>query len=100
MGQGPIVVAKEKKFKQSKELSFKAALLLKVMKYDLNFDYGDVASTIQSTFAVDNTNDLGEQIVPHTAHIIEMEFRRFMFLNFLSILKPKKDSKVEKEVGL
>ena len=73
-----------------KSNKFKAALLLKVMKYDFNFDCPEVDSTIQSGFTIDNTNDLGETFLPHTAHIVEMEFRKFMYLNFLSILKPTK----------
>lgn len=87
-------------FQQSSEESFKAALWLKMQKYDFNFDHDDLASTIQSTFTVDWTNDLGEQIIPHIAHMIEMEFRRFMFINFLSILVPDNHAKFEKEVSL
>ena len=88
----------DNKIHQSNEESFKAALLLKVIKYDFNFDHDDLASTIQSTFTVDNTNDLGERILPQVTHIIEVEFRRFMYLNFLSILLPNKEAKFEKEV--
>lgn len=86
-------------FNQSNEDSFKAALWLKVLKFDFNFDHDDLQSTIQSTFTVDCTNDLGEQILPHTAHIIEMEFRKFMYLNFLSIMIPDKKAPFQKEVS-
>jgi hypothetical protein len=69
-----------------------------VLKYDFNFDHDDLMSTIQSTFTVDNANDLGEEFLPQTAHIIETEFKKFMFLNFLSILLPDKKAQFDKEV--
>lgn len=78
---------------------FKAALFLKIMKYDLNFDYQSVDTSIQSTFTKENTNDLGEMILPHTAHIIEMEFKKFMYLNFLYILKPNANVHIDIEVS-
>ena len=83
----------------AKVRKFKAALFLKVLKYDLNFDYISVETSIQSTFWLENTNDLGEMVLPHTTHAIEMEFRKFMYLNFLHILRPNENVGVETEVS-
>ena len=71
-------------------------LYCKVMKYDFNLGK-DPALTIEARFARENTNDLGEGLLPQTAHIIITEFKKFMYLVALEVLTRKRERRIEKE---
>jgi len=50
-----------------------------ILDYDFNkgFDY---EVTVEEAIMMQLTNDLGQQVLPHVAHIMITEFRKFMFL--------------------
>ena len=60
------------------------------MKYDLN-QGRDPQLTIEARFARENTNDLGEGLMPQTAHIIIAEFKKFMYLTALELMERKRN---------
>lgn len=68
------------------------ALFVFIMKFDLNLNTNPLMS-IESRFTRENTNDLGEPIIPQVAHIIVSEFKKFMFLNAIQIQKLKRIEK-------
>jgi hypothetical protein len=60
------------------------ALLVKVLKFDLNIGLNP-RLTIEARFTRENTNDIGEYLLPQTAHIIIMEFKKFMYMQATEI---------------
>ena len=71
------------------------ALLVKILKFDLNLETNPVL-TVESRFTRENTNDMGDALQPQTAQIIIMEFKKFMFLVALEILKNRKNEKIRR----
>lgn len=65
------------------------ALFVFIMKFDFNLNTNPLMS-IESRFTRENTNDLGEPIIPQVAHIIVAEFKMFMFLNAIEMQKIKR----------
>ena len=59
------------------------------MTFDFNLKK-DPKLTIEARFCRENTNDLGEPLLPQTAHIIITEFRKFFFLLCVEILTRKR----------
>ena len=55
------------------------ALFVQILKFDLNLEKKPHL-TIEDRFTRENTNDLGEFLLPQTAHIIITEFKKFMYL--------------------
>lgn len=49
------------------------------MDYDFN-KLSNLDRTVEETIMEHLTNDLGDSVLPHVAHIIISEFRKFMFL--------------------
>lgn len=72
------------------------ALFMFVMKFDLNLNTNPLLS-IESRFTRENTNDLGEPIIPQVSHIIISEFKKFMYLNAIAIGKCKRDDNLKQE---
>ena len=67
-----------------------------------NFDWnrGNNASiTVQEMVLKRLTNDQGECVTPHVAHIAFSEFNKFMFLNKMFIVCEKKKEDAQKEEG-
>jgi len=62
-----------------------------------DFDWNQSNSnllTVEETIMRQLTNDMGQMVTPHTAHIIFTEFKKFMFLNkiYLDELKRKEEA--------
>jgi hypothetical protein len=74
--------------KEQKMKRFDTAIFVFIMKFDLNLGENP-AMSIESRFTRENTNDLGEPILPHVSHIIITEFKKFMYLQAITILKSK-----------
>jgi hypothetical protein len=47
--------------------------------------------TVEEIIMTQLTNDIGEFVTPHMAHIVFSEFKKFMFLNKIMLEKEKKD---------
>ena len=62
---------------------FNSAIIIdffrKIMKYDFNKDNNSTIS-VEENIMGKLTNDLGQSVLPHVAHIMLTEFRKFMFL--------------------
>jgi hypothetical protein len=63
-----------------------ASLFVRVMKYDFNWD-SDLDNSFESSFTRAHTNDLGETILPQTAHILICEFKYSSSQFFIFIIK-------------
>lgn len=66
------------------------ALLVKILKFDLNLQTNP-RLTIEARFTRENTNDMGEYLLPQTAHVIIMEFKKFMYLQAHEIFTKKSE---------
>jgi hypothetical protein len=51
--------------------------------------------TIEKRFTRENTNDIGEALLPQTAHIIITEFKKFMYLVALEINRCRREGKLD-----
>ena len=49
------------------------------MDYNFNIDY-EGETTVEEEIMKQLSNDLGQPVLPHVAHIIITEFRKFIFL--------------------
>ena len=65
------------------------------MDYDFNMN-NTTGTKIEEQIMVQLANDLGEPVLPHVAHIIISEFRKFMFLVFEhnKLLEERKNRKI------
>lgn len=71
-----------------------SALFVKILKFDLNMG-ANPQLTIESRFTRENTNDMGEGLLPQTAHVIIMEFKKFMYLVATEILKKRREGQLD-----
>lgn len=70
------------------------ALLVKILKFDLNLKLNPCL-TIEARFTRENTNDMGEFLLPQTTHIIIMEFKKFMYLQATAIQSMKRNGTLD-----
>ena len=62
------------KNKDDRVTKAEAALLVKIFKFDMNLGKKSTP-TFEDRFASENTNDMGELLLPQTSHIIISEFK-------------------------
>jgi len=63
-------------------------ILQAIMQFDFN-DGDTNGITFEETLMRQMTNDLGEFIMPHVAHILFIEFKKFMFLVYMNVSELK-----------
>ena len=51
--------------------------------------------TIEARFTRENTNDMGEALMPQTSHVIIMEFKKFMYMQAVEIQKRTRDGTLD-----
>ena len=88
------VAGRRKRKSDAQIRQIEIALLFKVLKFDLNLGE-KVGLTIENRFTSENTNDMGEGLMPQTAHIIITEFKKFMYLLALQINKARRDKTLD-----
>lgn len=71
-----------------------SALFVKILKFDLNLG-ADPQLTIESRFTRENTNDMGEGLLPQTAQVIIMEFKKYMYLVATEILRRRRQGEID-----
>ena len=94
-GDRPKEKKKSKKMTKEHIKKIETALLVQILKFDLNLETNPILS-IEARFTRENTNDIGDALLPQTTQIIMMEFKKFMFLQALDILKNRKLDKKSK----
>ncbi len=81
--------SREKRKARAKKINkIETMLFIKTMKFDMNLG-SKPQLTIEARFARENTNDLGERLLPQIAHVIIAEFKKFIFLTAMEILTRK-----------
>lgn len=70
------------------------AMLVKLLKFDLNLQKNPHL-TIEARFARENTNDMGEFLLPQTAHVIIMEWKKFMYMIATEIAKRRREGTLD-----
>ena len=71
-----------------------SALFVKILKFDLNLG-ANPQLTIESRFTRENTNDMGEGLLPQTSQIIIMEFKKYMYLVATEILRRRREGQLD-----
>lgn len=71
-----------------------AALLVRIFRFDLNGGV-DPTLSVENRVQRENSNDLGEYPMNHTIHIVITEFKKFIYLNSLEILKRKREGTLD-----
>lgn len=69
-------------------------MLVRALKFDLNLGKNP-RLTIEARFTRENTNDMGEFLLPQTSHIIIMEFKKFMVLQGIEIQKRRREGSLD-----
>lgn len=102
LGYKPMVIPKESpptkitisKLSSSQFEKMKGALFVKTMQYKLTLA-GEYNDTLEERVARLITNDLGETLRTEVSYALIQEFKKFMFLNALSILERKRSKDVD-----
>ena len=64
------------------------------MKVDINLGE-DPDLPIEGRYTLENTNDMGEPLIPQTTQVIIAEFRKFIFLVIAKIMRQKRTGKIQ-----
>jgi hypothetical protein len=49
---------------------------------------------VEGRFTLENTNDMGEPLIPQSAQVIIAEFKKFMFLVICKIMRNKRTGRI------
>ena len=84
-----LTAAEQKKLKK-----LEVKLLIKLMKFELNLDE-DPELPVEGRFTLENTNDLGEPLIPATSTVIFAEFKKFLYLVVIKIMRMKRMNQIQ-----
>ena len=71
-----------------------AVLFAKIMKYDINLGQ-EPELPIEGRFTLENTNDMGESLVPQSTQVIFNEYKKFLFVVVAKLMRWKRTGRLD-----